>query len=82
MLLDDFAELQRRVERAKQDRERAVGARSQLLERLKKNYGGKSLEDAERHLKKKESRERELSEDYAERRPPFDKKYGKILGGQ
>lgn len=79
--LDDFAELQRRVERAKRDRDQAVGARKQLLERLRKEYGCDTLEAAEKHLLKKEAKERQLAEDYGKARKAFDKQYGPALEG-
>lgn len=55
--LDDFSELLRRVEKLRSEKDRAAGAYQQLMSRLKKEYGCKTLKQAKRLLARLRSEE-------------------------
>lgn len=77
--LDDFQALQRRVENAKQQRDRAVGAVASLRERLRREYGVEDVDEATRKLTKLERREETLADEYLAAKKTFEAKYAALL---
>ncbi len=81
LVLDDFHRLKEKVERLKRDRDRAVGALSELKKRLLREFKVKTLKDAKKLLKALLDREIGIMRKYAKARAEFDKKWGKLLEG-
>lgn len=79
--LDDFQALQRRVEAARQNRDRAAGAIASLRERLRREYGVETDDDADAKLAKLERREADAADEYLDAKRAFEAKYAAQLGG-
>lgn len=77
---DDFQKLQRQVEQIREAKAKADGAVGEILKRLKKEFGCKSLAEAQRKLKELEQEERDQFVAYREARDEFDKKWKDKLG--
>lgn len=77
--LDNFQELQRRVEKAKQLRDQARGKLSVLKERLEKEYGKKTVEEGSALLTKLAAKERKQSEEYEKVKKSFEEHYSKLI---
>lgn len=78
-MLDDFEQLKRKVEELKARKARAEGAYQEHLKRLKKDYGVKSLADAEKLLEEYKDKEQELAGKYLKAKRAFEQKYKEIL---
>jgi outer membrane protein TolC len=79
IVLDDFDKLKAKVERLKAEKERAEGARDQLLRTLKEEFGCKSLQEAEALLAKLQSEETAALKKYNSYRTRFEKRWRKVL---
>lgn len=77
--LDNFQDLQRKVERAKQARDHARGRLAQLKDRLKKEYGVETVAEAQELLEQYKERELKHSAKYTAARAAFDEKYSTLL---
>jgi len=69
--LDEMAKLEREIESAKREKERATGTKTTLLSQLDSTFAVKSLEGARRKLTKLES-------DRDETKNTLDKKYAEL----
>lgn len=79
LILDDFHNLEKKVEDLKRDRDVAKGALQLLMRRLRKEFGCKTLKEAKELLKTLQAQERKAMHRYTVRRKEFDKKWkGKI----
>lgn len=76
MDLNEFQELKDSVDKARRRADRAIGAKEQILARLKSEHGCKTLEQAEALLEKEKrllsKQERQLDSELQE----FKKKWG------
>jgi RecA-family ATPase len=79
LVLDDFHNLEKKVEDLKRDRDVAKGALQLLLRRLRKEFGCKTLKEAKELLKTLQAQERKAMHRYTVERKKFDQKWkGKI----
>lgn len=80
-MLDDFEALKRRVDELKERKARAEGAYHEHLKRLKKDYGAKTLAEAEKLLKEFKAKEQAAAGAYLKARKEFDRKWKDVLEG-
>lgn len=78
-MLDDFQELQRRVQRAQQERDEARGALAQLHHRFVEEFFCEDVAAARARLKKLQKKELQLAEDYTAAKEAFEKKWADVL---
>lgn len=79
LMLDDYQELLRKVERLKRSRDRAQGELDQLMKRLRSKVKCTTLKEAELKLNKMEKQERNLAREYTAAKKDFLKKHRKAL---
>jgi hypothetical protein len=79
IMLDDFEQLKRKVEALRERKARADGAYQEHLKRLKKDYGVKSLEDAEKLLEEYKDKEHGAAAKYLRLRKAFDAEFKEAL---
>lgn len=80
MRLDEFERLKRRAADSRRRADRAAGAEQELLRRLRRQYGCKSLTDAKQLLKKLKRRATELERDAETTAQEFEDYYEKERG--
>lgn len=78
LVLDDFHQLQKKVERTKKEADMAAGSLQQLLSQLKKQHGVDSLEEAEHLLKSMIDDENEALKKYNKAKKEFEASYGEL----
>ncbi len=81
MDLARYNELKSAVDRARREHDRAVGARDELLRRLRAEHGCGSLEEAERELKRLRKEASGLSGRFDAKLAEFEEEWGKTLEG-
>ena len=79
LIADDFPTLTRKVEQLRRDADRAAGAESAALDRLKGEYGCPTLAKAEALLAKKRVDEVDYLKKYNKLRKAFDAEFGELL---
>lgn len=79
-MLDDFEQLKRRVEELRERKARAEGAYQEHLKRLKKDYGVKTLREAEQLLERKKDEEQAAAAKYLKAKKAFEAEYKEVLG--
>jgi len=79
--LREFQRLSDKLEALKRQADRAEGAKAQLAEQLKKDFGVDSLADAKKLLRKLEKEGEKLDREYREALKTFDDKWGDKLEG-
>ncbi len=77
--MDDLEELKRKVERLRTAKEQATGALNQLLERIKEEFGCKTLLEAEAKLEEIEAERQAAYEGYTTAKEKFQRKHQKAL---
>jgi hypothetical protein len=77
--LDDYQNLVKKVDELKAAKERAKGALDALLDRMKREWGCASAEEAGKLLKKFEREERLAYEQYVEAKKRFLAEWGVTL---
>lgn len=78
-MLDNFEELKRRVDGLRERKARAEGAYQEHLKRLRKDYGVKTLKDAEKLLEKKKDEEQAAAAAYLKAKKAFELEYQDVL---
>lgn len=78
-MLDDFESLKRKVEDLRERKARAVGAYQEHLKRLRKDYGVKTLKDAEKLLKRKKQEELDAAGAYLKAKKAFEREFAEVL---
>lgn len=76
----DYTKLKRRVDTARQTRDRATGQLDGVMERLKKEFGCDTIEEAERAANKLEKEAVIAERAFTEAAAAFEKEYGDRLG--
>jgi predicted transcriptional regulator len=76
---DDFLSLQRRVQQLQRDRDKAAGAVDQLMKQLRKEFGCKSIEQAEALLEKYKDEELAALKEYNTAKAAFERKWADKL---
>lgn len=79
-MLDDYQKIRRRVEAAKTARDRAKGALDELTARLRKEFGCKTVEEAEALLDELKKEEITLAGKYVKARAEFLKAWKEKVG--
>lgn len=79
MLDNNFEELKRQVAEVKQKVDRSDGALEQVLRRLKKEHGCKTLEQARQMLEKIRKKEREAAVEATAKTEAFQEAHQKAL---
>jgi len=77
--LDNYQELLRKVERLRAKHDQAVGAKKEILKRLKKEFGVSSLKEAIVKLEKLKDEEIEAARRYEHAKSKFETKWRKQL---
>jgi predicted secreted Zn-dependent protease len=77
--LADLTNIKRRVETAKTESARAAGALEQTLQRLKKEHGCNSLEEAEKKLEKLTAQTQAAEAEFDKALKLFEEEYGAEL---
>lgn len=75
ILLDDYEEIKRKHEEAKQQKNRSEGALASILKQIRKEFGAKSIESAQQLLEKMKDEESVKAKEYIKCRKVFDKKW-------
>lgn len=78
-MLDDFQDLKRKVESLEKAKNKAEGALSQVLKRLRKEHGCTTLKEARRKLEKLKTAELQAARVYAGMKKEFEKKWKEVL---
>lgn len=78
--IDDFQQLQRKVERIRQRRDQVRGAIEQLLKRLPHEYDCPDVASARQRLVQLEKKEARYGKEYTEMKAEFEEKYQDKLG--
>lgn len=79
IVLDDFPEFQRKVERLRRSADEAAGAYQELLRRVKEETGVTSLSEAERKLEEIKDEEIAAYRKYRKERIRFEEKWKGVL---
>lgn len=79
MILDDFQNLQRKVETAKRERDQEQGARSALIDRLKREYNCKGPEAATKLREELRDKLQVILDEYLPEKKEFENRYREIL---
>lgn len=82
LALDDFEHLKRQVDDLTRQRDQAEGALSQILLRLKREFGVNNLKQAKAKLAKLKQERAKAEEDYFRKKAKFVRKWGKKLKGK
>lgn len=77
--LDDLPSLQRKVERLKAKADKAAGAKDQILRRLRKEFGCKTMKEAKKLLEDLITKENQAAVKYSKEKKAFEKKHAKVL---
>ena len=78
-MFDNFEALKREVEDVTRKRDKAAGALEQVLKRLKKDFGCRTLKEAKAKLVALEEQERKAAKDYTAKKEEFEKKWKQVL---
>lgn len=81
VLLDDFHKIVARVKEEQRKKAQAEGALTQILKRIKEEFGCKSLKDARRLLNRLEREEIQLAKEFTDALDEFKRKFGARLSG-
>lgn len=79
MKLARYTELQEKVQKLQQRRDRAQGALDQVMERLRKEYGCKTIKEAKTLLAKLNTDLDESEQEFETLLTTFEKEYGDLL---
>lgn len=79
MVDNEYQELLRKVEKLKQDKERAKGARSELIKRLKRNHKCADYKTGEKRHQELENAERAIAVECTTMKKKILKKWKKVL---
>lgn len=77
--LDNLEELKRKVEAIQRRHDQAVGAREQVVKRLKEEYGAENLKEAKALLAETEVKERKVAARYAKKKKEFETEWKSVL---
>ena len=82
LALDDFEQLKRQVDALTRQRDQAEGALSQILLRLKQEFGVKNLKQAKVKLAKLKAERTAAEEEYFRKKAKFVRKWKRKLKGK
>lgn len=77
--LHRFHKLKKQVAALQRKTDKAQGALDTVMERLRREFGCSTLEDAEKLLRKLREQERKASSTFKAKRRRFEKKWSKVL---
>lgn len=74
--LEQYKRLKEKADKAKQDHDRAVGALEQLMSKLEEDFDCKTVEQAEKLVKKLSTEAKEAEELYDQRLAEWEEQWG------
>lgn len=77
--IEEYQQIEKRVQAAQQQRDEARGRRQQLMQELKDKYGCDTITEAREKLKDLEQKEQELQDELEEKKKQFQKDWKDVL---
>ena len=76
---DDFSKLKRKVEKARAERDKASGAKEELLRKLKEEFGADSLREGRKKLEELQDERQAVLKEYNREFRKFEQEFAEAL---